>query len=117
MELLSHPELARLHPTGEHPERPARLRVLLERFPGAGEGREAEAADIERCHTAAYLRRIRSVDRPTWFNLDTVATETTLRAALLAAGTAIEATRRGGVALVPPPGHHAPADRPLGFCI
>ncbi len=88
--------------------------MLHERFPFV-ECAPASEADVLRCHTSALLERVRTTRG--WLDPDTVCTETTFDAALLAAGAAIEAARRGGFALARPPGHHAEADAAMGFCL
>ena len=101
--------LARAASDGPHPEsgadrRPART------FSRSSRDEPASREDSRALPHARVPRPARALETPTWLDPDTIASETSYEAALLAAGAAIEAVERGGFALVRPPGHHALPD-------
>jgi acetoin utilization deacetylase AcuC-like enzyme len=119
VEPISHPAMGHLHPTGHHhhPEREERLQILLAALRPELEGGRASRESIERVHDPTYVSFVESLSQECWLDGDTIGQPTTWEAARLAAGCAIRAVELGGFALVRPPGHHALASRPMGFCI
>jgi acetoin utilization deacetylase AcuC-like enzyme len=133
--IIHHP-LFREHDTGEHhPEQPARYMVVMDALRGDAElwpklmEIKAEAAprgDVQACHTPQHYKMVeRAVSEGRgYLDADTVVSMRSLDAALRGAGAAclaVDTVMRGEAqnAFVPvrPPGHHATAERAMGFCL
>jgi acetoin utilization deacetylase AcuC-like enzyme len=126
--------LFREHDSGRgHPERPERVDAIRRGLSAAGldprltalPARPATDDELRRVHTADHVRAVAATrGRTVRFDPDTQAGPRSSDAALLAAGAAVDAVQRvldGTVdhafCLCRPPGHHAEADRAMGFCL
>jgi acetoin utilization deacetylase AcuC-like enzyme len=128
------PVEAAMHRRPGHPERPDRIGAVMDGIADLHLGRDlrvltsrpADTASLARVHAPDYLDAIHQFadEGGGALDPDTFATSASWDAACLSAGAglvAIEALaeQNAGVAFVAarPPGHHALADRSMGFCL
>jgi len=133
--IIHHPVFSQ-HDTGPgHPESPSRYSVVMQALRGDLElwptlrevaAREAPRGDVQACHTPQLYKQIERVvsEGTGYLDGDTTVSMKSLEAALHGTGAACQAIDliMGGEvsnAFVPvrPPGHHATAERAMGFCL
>lgn len=133
---IVHHQVFEQHDTGpHHPETPSRYSVVMQALKSDSDlwekllevkAQEAPKGDIQACHTPQLYKMIEEVVREGYgyLDVDTVVSMRSLDAARYAAGApcqAIDLIMKGEAenAFVParPPGHHATAERAMGFCL
>jgi acetoin utilization deacetylase AcuC-like enzyme len=132
--LYTHLDMLDHRPGDWHPERPERLRAVLDALEDASDldlaVRDAplvEAADLARVHPEAYVAQIdkaaplagvRQLDPDTYMSAGSLNAARRAAGATVAAVRAVAAGEVGrAFCAVRPPGHHAEPTTPMGFCI
>ncbi len=128
-------ELFLKHDTGPyHPERPQRLEAIMERLQSKNlinklfmlKKRYASKKELELVHSSNYIDYVQYVSNKGggYLDGDTVVSAHSFDAALLAAGSGLEALDNilenkieSALLLIRPPGHHSLKNRGMGFCL